>query len=55
MLPEEPEEEMKVKCEKIDRVEVFGFFWFVFFYYLFLCLLDDATWSKYGEDVGEVV
>lgn len=55
MLPEEPEEEMKVKCGKIDGVEVFGLFWVFFLNYLFLCLFDDATWSKYGEDVGEVV
>lgn len=54
MLPEEPEEEMRIKCEKIDGVEV-GLFFFVFLNHLFLCLIDDANWSKYGEDVGEVV
>ena len=27
----------------------------VFLYYLFLCLFDDANWSKYRGDVGEVI
>lgn len=29
-------------------------FSFTFFFYLFLCLFDDASWSKSGGDVGEV-
>lgn len=53
MLPEG----IKIKCEKIDWLEVFflSFFFFLFtFFYLFLCLSDDASWSKSGGDVGEV-
>lgn len=29
--------------------------WLDVFYYLFLCLSDDASWSKYVQDVGEVI
>ena len=39
-----PGEEMKIKCERLTD-------WIFFIIYLF----DDANWSVYRGDVGEVI
>lgn len=50
--PEAPEEIIKINKSNVQRKD-----WLTgcFFYYLFLCLSDDASWSKYVQDVGEVI